>query len=254
MKPASILITASDLAAWNYCPRQVYFRRVLNIKPAKREVMVKGSVKHKVFENLISIYKDKGNIQTKKAIDQALALHSPELRQFGTDLDEFRKEIEWSFGILEERITKDNFAIPEHCEKWFESEKLGLKARVDCIFKPSSDEWVVADLKTKVNDYPGTKMQIGAGALLFEEHNKKKNIKVNNIRIISHLNWMEKDVPFTDELRQQIIATRDEIADMIETKNQPPPTDNPHKCAVCDFKDTHCFKDKKKSLLERIFG
>jgi CRISPR/Cas system-associated exonuclease Cas4 (RecB family) len=246
-----VLITASDLAAWDYCPRQVYFRRIKGIKPEKKEVMVKGSVKHKVFENLISMYKDKGNIQTKKAIDQALSLHAPELEQFGTDLDEFRKHIEWSFGILEDRITKDDFPIPEHCEKWLESNKLGLKARVDAIFQSRAGEWVVADLKTKVTDYPGTKMQIGAGALLFEE---QEGVKVNNIRIISHLNWMEKEIPLTDELRQQIIATRDEIAVMIETRNQPAPTDNPHKCAVCDFKDTHCFKDKPKSWFERVFG
>lgn len=249
------MISASDLAAWDFCPRQVYFRRVLGIKPEKKEVMIKGTVKHKIFETLISRYKKTGRIDVKNTIEKVFSRYIKDFEAFGTDMDEFRKDTEWSFGILKDMITSDEFIIPEFCEEWLESEDLGLKARVDAIFDDSG-EWIVGDLKTSTSDFLGTKMQIGAGALLFEKH---KNVGVNKIKIISHSDWEEKEIHLTDELRRQILSTRDEIKRMLKSKQMPPRCENPHKCDKCDFWESHCKSEKeeesaKSSLLRRVFG
>ncbi|MFH1977960.1 MAG: PD-(D/E)XK nuclease family protein [Candidatus Aenigmatarchaeota archaeon] len=250
-------ISASDLNSWNFCPRQVYFRKVLGIKPEKKEVMIKGTIKHSVFEKLIESYKKTGSFDIENIIERVLSEYTEDFEKFGTDVNDFREDLRWSFDILGEKINKKEFPIPEFCERWIESEELGLKARVDVIFDESG-EWVVGDLKTNVSDFLGPKLQIGAGALLFEKH---MNTNVNKIKIISHNNWAEKEIDLTGELRRQIHETRKEIDKMLESKEQPPLSPNPNKCAKCDFWETHCNpkKDKKKdknkpSFWERVFG
>ena len=133
-------------------------------------------------------------------------------------------------------------------------------------------------LKPNTSDFLGTRMQIGAGAMLFE---KQMNTNVQKIKIISHKDWTEKEIDLTDELRGDIMETRDEIREMLKTKEIPPISENPNKCSKCNFWDTHCNpenkiayaekttnqeivelmndlkyegKDKPKSLLRRIFG
>lgn len=253
------MITASDLSAWSFCPRQVYYQRVLGIKPAKKDVMVKGTIKHKIFEELVKSYKKSKKLNVGKTINEVLSRYTGDLDAFGIDAASFTKDLDWSFGILADKISKNEFIIPEFCEEWLESEELGMKARVDVIFDDSG-EWVVGDLKTNTSDFLGTKMQIGAGALLFEKH---KKVEVKRIKIISHVNWMEKDIHLTDELRRQILSTRDEINSMIKSGEMPPKCDNQNKCQKCDFLESRCKPNgesdqepgtRNKSLLERIFG
>jgi len=235
------MISASDLSAWDFCPRQVYFRRVLGIKPEKKEVMIKGTIKHSIFERLIDSYKKTGSFDIEKIIEDTISEYNEDFEKFGTNMDELREDLKWSFSILEEKINKNEFPIPEFCERWIESENLGLKARVDVIFDESG-EWVVGDLKTNVSDFLGPKLQIGVGALLFEEN---MNTEVNKIKIISHNIWEEKEVELTDELREQILETRDEIKQMIESEEIPSLCENPNKCASCDFWESHCNPKKK---------
>ena len=244
------MIPASALGAWNFCPRTVYFQRVLGIKTPQKEVMLKGTIKHKLFEGMIASYKKKGKIQTINLIENILSEYQKELEGFGTDIKDFKRDLEWSFKILEKNILDKEFAIPEFCEEWLESKDLDLKARVDVIYDESG-EWIVGDIKSSISDFPGTRMQIGAGALLFEKH---KGVTVNKLKIISHYNWVDKEIHLTDELRRQILTTRDEINDMIKTKKCPQGCNNPNKCCLCDFKEKCGDLDGKKSLLRRVFG
>lgn len=238
------MISASELSAWNFCPRQVYFQRVLGIKPEKKEVMIKGTIKHKIFEELISSHKKTGAFDIGNIIEDTLSRYTKDFEEFGTDLDSFRKELNWSFDILRDKISKNKFAIPEFCEEWLESEDLRLRARVDVIFDDSG-EWVVGDLKTSTSDFPGTRLQIGAGALLFEKH---MNTGVNKIKIISHGNWMEKEIHLTDELRKQILETRDKIEEMLKTRELPPICSNTNKCTRCEFRESHCNPRNKPDM------
>ncbi|MFH1337589.1 MAG: CRISPR-associated protein Cas4 [Nanoarchaeota archaeon] len=271
------MISASDLSSWSFCPRQVYFQKVLGIKPEKTEAMIKGTIKHKIFEEIIKSYKKTGKFNLSRITKRVLFEYDEDFKNFGTNVDFFKDELECSFGILSNKIKGNEFSIPHFCEKWVESEDLGMKARIDAIFGDSND-WIVGDLKTSTSDFLGTRMQIGAGALLFE---KQMNINVQKIRIISHKDWTEKEIELTDELREYILETRDEIKEMLETKELPTMSENPNKCAKCDFWDTHCNpendmayaektanqeiaelmddlksegRDKPKSLWRRIFG
>jgi len=254
------MISASDFGAWDFCPRQVYFRRVLGIKPEKKEIMIKGTVKHQVFENIVKLYKEKANFKIEDVIEDVLSEYAEEFKNFGTDLKYFRKMLIWSFSMLIDKIHKNDFSVPHFCEQWIESEDLGLKARIDVIFNESG-EWVVGDLKPKTSDFLGTQMQIGVGALLFE---KQMNIKVDRIKIISHFNWAEKEIELTDQLREYILRTRDKIKEMIETKTIPPMCSNSNKCVHCDFWDSHCNPENERgssreekgkvSIWKRVFG
>lgn len=230
------MISASELGAWDFCPRQVYFKRILGIKTEKTEAMVKGTIKHKVFEEVISSHKKTGAFNIGNIIEDTLSRYTEDFETFGTDMDDFRRELGWSFGILWDKISRNEFSVPEFCEEWLESEDLGMRARVDVIFDDSG-EWIVGDLKTSTSDFLGTRLQIGAGALLFEKH---MNVGVNKIKIISHKNWMEKEIHLTDELRKQILKTRDEIEEMVATKRLPPRCANHNKCNHCNFLETHC--------------
>ena len=237
------MISASELGAWEFCPRQVYFKRILGIKTEKKEVMVKGTVKHKIFEELISSHKKTGAFNIENTIEDTLSRYTEDFEEFGTDLDSFRKELNWSFGILGSKISRNEFSVPEFCEEWLESKDLGMKARVDVIFDDSG-EWIVGDLKTSTSDFLGTRLQIGAGALLFEKH---MNVGVNKIKIISHKNWMEKEIHLTDELRKQILKTRDEIEEMVATKRLPPRCENTHKCTHCNFLESYCNAQRQET-------
>jgi len=230
------MISASELSAWDYCPRQIYFKRILGIKTKKKEVMVKGTIKHEIFERMVHSFKKTGSFDVEGLIDKTLSQYDKDFKEFNTNVKNFKKELIWSFGVLEEEIRKKAFSIPKFCEEWLESRDLGMKARVDAIFDDSG-EWVVGDLKTNISDFLGTKLQIGAGALLFEKH---MNVRVNKIKIISHFNWIEKEVHLTDELRRQILETRDEIAEMIKSKKMPPLCENRNKCSKCEFWNSHC--------------
>ncbi len=254
------MISASDLSAWEFCPRQVYLKHILGVKPEKKEVMIKGTVKHKIFEKMIESHKKNRRFKVSTIIEDTLSKYVEDFEKFGTDLDSFKKDLNQCFDILGEKINKNRFPIPEFCEEWIESEDLGLKARVDVIFDDSG-EWIVGDLKTNTSDFPGTRIQIGAGALLFEEH---MNTKVNKIKIISHNDWSEKEIHLTDELRKQILKTRDDINNMLKSKEPPPTCSNFNKCAKCDNWESHCKpknipeelseEKMKKSLWKKIFS
>ncbi|NVM53148.1 MAG: Dna2/Cas4 domain-containing protein [Candidatus Helarchaeota archaeon] len=235
------MISASDLSSWDFCPRKVYFRRVLGIEPVKKEVMIKGIIKHKIFKEMINSYKETRNLEIENIIEDTLSRYIKDFEVFDTDLAKFRQELNSSFSILGEKINKNEFFVPEFCEEWFESRDLELKARVDVIFNESGD-WIIGDLKTDTSDFLGTKLQIGAGALLFEKH---MNAKVNKIKIISHNDWTEKEINLTDELRSQIFEKRDEIKTMLKNKNLPPLCLNPNKCSKCEFWESHCNVEKK---------
>jgi CRISPR/Cas system-associated exonuclease Cas4 (RecB family) len=234
------MISASELSAWNYCPRQIYFKRILGIKPERKEAMVKGTIKHEIFERLVHSFKKTGSFDIEELIANALSKYAKDFEEFGTDVNSFRKELKWSFEVLEKKIKAGHFPIPKFCEEWLESVDMEMKARVDAIFDQSG-EWIVGDLKTSASDFLGTRLQIGAGALLFEKHT---NVRVNKIKIISHFDWAEKEIHLTSELRNQIMQTRDDIHEMLENRKMPPISENPNKCKKCEFWESHCNPKK----------
>lgn len=235
------MISASDLAAWEFCPRKVYFQRVLGIRSPKKEEMIKGTIKHKIFEEMINSHKKKESFDISNIIENALSRYTKDFEEFSTDVDGFKKELESCFSILREKVNKKEFLIPEFCEQWMESEDLALKARIDTVFNESGD-WIIGDLKTNTSDFLGTQLQVGAGALVFE---KKMNTKVKKMKIISHNDWEEKKIYLTNELRKKILETRDEVREMLKNKKMPPTCSNINKCSKCNFWDSHCNPEMK---------
>jgi len=275
------MITVTDLTGYIYCSRALYLQKVLGIREPAKPAMIKGSIRHNVYDELN---------RAEEKIITAFGSHTPKQELFNTYKKEFavllrsnilkRREQMIILGLnpgelflelwpylLEESVERANNVF-DFAEKqkvfgeklWADiepkivtelsvkSKELMLKGIIDKI-EVYKDKYVPYELKTgtapKEGMWPGHRVQLAAYMLLLKH---KFGIEISS-GIVHYLDEKKKQElqmnPFIEteiqELTQKTIET-------LNSAELPSICSNPKKCLSCGLR----HKCKNSVLLQAM--
>jgi len=260
-----------------YCPRKLYLQYVLKLTEPPKDVLVKGSIRHEVYENInllqeelvksiekpTSLENIKGKFHQKyrETLLNIIKQNKQELEQFNIKPQDLFKNV-WPLILAESETratTIHNFIATQNLfgqELWekltpkieselrISSEKLGLRGIVDQIEK-YQEGFVPIELKTgkspREGVWPGHKIQLIAYALLMEEHFKTE-IKEG---FVHYLDSKEKrHIPINAFMRLEVKELIKKVNELLNSAKIPDFEKNTNKCLKCGLKED-CYDEKK---------
>jgi len=263
------MLSVTTLSGYLYCPRKLFLERVLKLRKPPKAVLVKGSIRHNIydeinkkekplvqsvekgaeFENIFRRYRQtyfniiKEVIQESKEDLKAVDIKTKQILKevwpiFTREANTRVKNV-YDFSLKNKIYGKElwNKLTPKiRSEYWISSSKLKLRGIVDKI-EDYGDKLVPFELKTGKMPYkgvwPGHEIQIGTYILLLNEKGNK--IKTG---FIEYLDADEtRQVRMNPFLRDEIFEIRDKSEELLKSNKLPPIIDNKNKCVSCALKD-----------------
>lgn len=270
------MLNVSSLSGYMYCPRKFYLSEVLKIFEAPKDVLVKGTIRHSVydqinkneevfvraitksitFDNLLRAYK----ISYSRILRNTIMMKKGAIKEVNLSMNVVFREA-WPLIITEaEQHSLNIFSfIKKHNvfgeELWqlltpkilsefrVESKTLMLKGIIDKV-EDYADELVPYELKTgkcpNEGIWPGHKVQIGCYMLLLKESSKKP-VKEGFIRYLDS-NQL-RQITMNPFLEDEIVKLRDEALEVISSRLAPDFCENRNKCVKCSLRE-QCFSLK----------
>jgi len=282
------LISVSLLSAYEYCARKLFLERVLKLVVIPRDVVVKGSIRHEVYDRISKaeegfVKSIKKEVSYKEVFEGYKRVHSDILKQsiiknksklaeLKISLSNFFKEA-WPLVLHEskDRALNLHSFIKKHrvygeelweklspkieTEYYVESEDLDLKGVIDRLEVYDNmlvREVVPYELKTglapREGVWPGHKLQAGAYVMLLE-----KNRMFVREAFVKYLDINEsRPVMMNPFLEKGVLETRNAVLELFKGKEIPVFCSNKNKCNSCPLKE-QCYNEKfikeKLSLL-----
>lgn len=281
------MISVTMLSEYQYCPRKIYYSKVLKIKLPLNQALVKGKIRHKVeeeasirFDYIISQVKE-GDYETiyknfktnyLKLIQRTVKLYVKLINQVGLNIVSLTNELIKTF----DKIAKDNaehiheiilkhkvlgkdilkyIETEQTTEMFIKSEKLKLKGIIDAI--EFIDEKIIPiEIKTgsmpNRGVWPSHKLQIGSYILLCEEKFDKK-ISYGIVKYLDHDE--ERQVDMNPFLKDEIFEIRDKVIEILKGNVVPErlPKINEQinrKCLHCLYKHK-CYSKQELDELKK---
>jgi CRISPR-associated exonuclease Cas4 len=266
-------ISVTFLTAYLYCKRKFFLEQVAGITEPPKEVLVKGKIKHDVFDLVnkqergivLSINDDdKPGILRKyrdayaRNLKNILIISKKSLQQINTKLIDAYQDL-WLFFEEESAARAENVynflktrkvfgkelwdsLLPKiESEVYVESDTLQLKGKIDRI-ENFNETIVPVELKTgsapKEGVWESHLIQIVAYMMLLEEKLGKPTA-VGKVRYFK--NNIEREVHINPFLREEVKKLVKEVQDFLEKQNLPDFTKNKTKCVSCGLKED-CFR------------
>jgi CRISPR-associated protein Cas4 len=259
------ILSITDITSYMYCPRKFYLKKVRGIKEKQNQLMVKGRLKHEVFDrfnknekNIVTEIKEKISKEeiykiyrtdALKITNQIINFHKELLSGFKISrfdflhevLSSLEKEIKLRISSIEQGIEKgylgkelwENLPVKYFSEVEMISEELGLKGRIDRV--ELGEEIIPYEIKTRKEVYEADKIQLAGYSLLLEDKFKKKIY----FGIIETAEKKEKII-IDEELRKRFLGLAEEIRTMLREKKEMPINSSFKKCQYCNFQEI-CF-------------
>jgi CRISPR-associated protein Cas4 len=275
------MLSVTQLSSYLYCQRKLYLQRVLGLFEPPKEALVKGSIRHKVYENInladesiIKSIKKGINLGDLKALYhqkyreillEAIKNYKDELKKFNLTTQELFKSV-WPLILSESEsraktihdfILKYNIFGTELWEKLtpkieselrIESEILGLKGVIDQI-EVYNEGFVPIELKTgkapREGVWPGHKIQLIAYALLIEEKFKTE-IKEGFVHYLD--SKQKRHIAINAFMRLEVKELIQKVNELLKNQNIPNFEKNTNKCVICGLKDD-CYNEEKLNTL-----
>ncbi len=264
------MIPVTALSDYLYCPRKIYLRYVLKFIPVVQEPVVKGKIKHDVFdaiskneENIILNINplDIGNIRVlyEQAYKDLLAnsiskfegeiakaeldkekLFNDSLKKF---LDEAAYRANFLLGIIKQtglfgKELLNALPVKQKSEIFLSSPKLRLKGIIDRV-EEIEGLHVPIELKTgsmpREGVWPNHKIQLASYILLLNEKFKSDH------GFVDYLDFsVRRKVIMNAFLESEVQDLIEKIHNLFESDVIPEACGNPNKCQSCSFKEK-CF-------------
>lgn len=268
------MYTITSLSEFLYCPRKLYLKTVLKPEIPLTEKLVKGTIKHKIFEKINNVEEEiiKSLIQPLP-IEQINMIYLRKYHNIIIDVLQYRKDILlklnidpnkfifelWPIFINEAKSHSTNicnFMLKNNLygedlwnnltpkfitEVQVSSKELQLKGIVDKV-EINNDNYLPYELKSGKlpNDiFYNHKIQL-AGYSLLLENKFRKPIQKGYVCYIDH--DVIKEVQITQELKDDVLKSRDSISFMF-TNNLIPDILKNNKCFNCELKE-QCYNFK----------
>ena len=268
------MISVTKITKYVYCPRGLFLTDVLKFEEPLKDIMVKGSVIHNIFDLMSredeSIIKGIENRKTEKEIvelffsrykevlKKTILARKDELKRFNlNEQDVFDDYI----SVVEEEAKLKAVELIEFIEKYnvfgeelwnklpktetevsVKSENLGIKGRIDRV--KIGEEIIPYEIKSglvpKDGIWEGNKIQLCAYALILEE----KFRKTVRSGFVYYAGSSEKrEVVFNAFMKQEVMELINKVNGMLNSSEIPRFPENTNKCRNCGLKDV-CY-DKK---------
>ena len=269
------MISVSTLTSYHYCPRKLYLEYVLEIIKPPKEVLVKGTIRHQVHnqinkkeeEIVKSITEDFNLLKIQELykkiyseiLREAIRKNKVELEKLGIDLGQFFKEM-WPLILSESKLRAINtfkfsqkYNIFEEelwgrltpkieSEVYVESKKFDLKGVVDQV-EIYEQDIVPYELKTgkppEKGVWPSHQIQVGAYVLILQE---KYNKPIKEA-FVKYLNTNEtRQIIMNPFLKDEILTLIKKVKALLSDKKIPDYTKNENKCKKCEI-NKECYDE-----------
>jgi len=278
------MISVSTLSSYMYCPRKLYLQYVLKLTEPPKEALLKGSIRHKTYENInlaeeelvksikkgttLKDLKGRYHQKYREILLQVIKQNKEDLRQFNILPQDLFKNV-WPLILAESETRASivyNFILKHKVfgkELWekltpkieselrIESEKLGLKGVIDQI-EIYKKGFVPIELKTgkspKEGIWPGHKIQLIAYVLLMEE---KFNTEIKE-GFVNYLDTQEKrHIALNPFMRIEVKELIEKVNNLLKSDKIPDFEKNQNKCFNCGLKED-CYNEKKlKEMIKK---
>jgi len=265
------MISVTYLCSYLYCPRKLYFNLVLGLKEEVKDIMVKGKIKHAVYE--VAERREKEVIVTldekkeykefemdfrrlyNKVLMWLISQNKNDIEKTGLKTLDLYKEL-WPFFVIEchdrskevfDHAKENNvygdalwLSLPRGIPELFvKSEKLGLKGRVDNV-EIEEENFIPVEYKTGRAPASGAwknhMIQVGAYMMLLSEHYGKEI----NYGFIDYKEGERIKVIMNPFLHDEILDLKNKVNNLLESKELPEKLEKSKKCDVCGLRD-ECF-------------
>lgn len=256
------IVSVSDITAYLYCPRKLWFAKVKGIREPPNRAMILGRIKHRALELFNILEKDFIiNISNPLEKEEIESIYKEIMRQAALQAFQENADIAERFSLfvttflaeflpLTENEIKiripplmqamkfysgreiwENLSPKYKVELALLSEELGIKGRIDRV--SFAENILPFELKTRGKEevYKGDKIQLAAYALLLEDKYKTPI----NIGIIEAGN-KKQEIQLTEELKKEVL----EIAEKVRNLQEEFPSSF-SKCEKCSLRE-ECFK------------
>lgn len=264
------MLPVTALSDYLYCPRKVYLRYVLKFMPTTHESVIKGKIKHDVFDainkteeelilsikpsdvlNLCVIYKQVyADLLTNSLSKFEGDIRKVELdkeKLYNDSLQKFLDEASYKAKALIEIINKtglfgkdllDILPAKQKSELFLSSPKLKIKGIIDKV-EIFDDVYVPVELKTgsmpRDGVWPGHRVQLASYILLLNEKFK------SNYGFVEYLDYdVRRKVVMNPFLESEVKELVCKVNNVLESDNIPNVCDNQNKCNSCNFR-SRCF-------------
>lgn len=270
-------MSVTFLSSYLYCPRKLYLEKALGIKPlAVPEAMVKGSIRHQVFEGInqeieglvkgitepdferiYSSFREKFLSVLRKATvrnkEKLKDIKIPILEFFSDTKPSIINEASYradkifrfiqETGYLGEKLW-ENLTPKVRAEYRIENPQLELVGVIDEL-EVYPNYFVPIELKTgkapSQGVWPGHKIQVAAYALLLQSH---FGVCIEK-GIVRYLDTNQaREVIMNPFLMEEVRDTMKKVKEMLCSKELPDFPENDCKCRNCDLKDA-CHDNEK---------
>ncbi len=277
------MISVTTLCSYMYCPRKLFLQYVLKLTEPPKEALIKGSIRHKVYENInlveqeivksikelhtLEDLKGKYHQRYREILLDVIKQKKEDLKQFNIQPQDLFKqtwplilaESETRASLIHNFILKNNIFGEELWEKLtpkieselrIESKNLGLRGIIDQI-EVYQVGFVPIELKTgktpKEGVWPGHKIQLIAYALLLEEKFKTE-VKEGFVHYLD--SKQKRHIPLNPFMRLEVKELIKKVNFLLNSDKIPNFEKNQNKCINCGLKDD-CYDEKKlKTLLQ----
>ena len=269
------MLSVSTLTSYFYCARKLYLQYVLKFREPLKDVIVKGSIRHKIYEDInnkeeqiITSVTEKKTLEQlqeiykkyyKEIVITAIRDSRNQLDMFNIPPNDMYKQT-WPL-ILEESITRasnlhqfmqlhlvygqklwEKLTPKIKSEVKIDSKKLNIRGIIDQL-EIYERGFVPIEIKTgscpKDGVWPNHRIQLVAYVMLLED---KFNVEIKE-GFIHYLDAKQRrHIAINPFMRQEIKDTIKRINALLTSKKLPDKEQNKNKCNKCGLKEI-CFNE-----------
>ena len=271
----SSVLAVTSLTAYLFCPRKLFLEKVMGYVEIPKALLVKGSIKHKVFEeienyeaDLVSSFQKgitkeqifkkyddlyseilrRAILKSRKQLKMVDLLPLAAVKQFSPI---FRTEAQARanniFNFIQEKQLYgmdlwENLTPKIKSEYKVSAPELELSGKIDQVLV-YPDGVVPIELKSgkapKEGAWDNHKVQLAAYALLLENI-FKIDVKSGYVKYVDEN--VSRRVEINPFLRDQVKSLIRQVKDLLDSKNLPNKCKNENKCTKCGLKKI-CYSD-----------
>jgi len=271
-----MIIAVTLLSEYQYCPRKVYYSRVLKIRVEPTQALVKGKLRHKIEEeisirsNFLITTINRGELDfiyelfrkdylslVKRTIINNMKL----IKNTALDIEKLTNDFIKTFSDMAKQVSESIHEIilkhkvlgkdilkyietEQTAESFIESKELQLRGIIDAI-EFIDDKVIPVELKTgsmpKQGVWPSHKLQVGCYILLCREKYEDKKVDYGIVRYLDF--GEEREINMNPYLREEIFAVRDKVIELLQSNNIPERL--PAKQGSINNRCIHCLYKKK---------